>query len=189
MKFEKTYRDFYNEVITEADTNATINKQINAVTDGLTKGLEKALGKKYEETQLKELLVSYAQSFVIEHEDEWDNFIRSLYEAAAAKKQFIKDENGNNVEIEAEDGKFPKVYVSKFQFMQLFFLYYFQKVFHYKKGYWLKGIKKCLKQAAQTIDLEKEDCTSNAVSQAVKVVQRGNKNILVKVYNSLKGYY
>lgn len=186
MKFEKSYRDFFNEVITEApDTNATINKQINAVTDGLAKKFEKSLGKKYSDSQLKDLLVTYAQCFVLEYEDEWKNFMQALAHACVQKKQVFQKEKDEEKGDEDNRG----IWCTKFQFMQSFFLYYFQSVFHYKKGWYLGNIKKCLKRAAETYDLEKEEYNSNAVSQAVKVVQKGNKSILVKVFNSLKGYY
>ena len=110
MNFDKTYKDFVNDVVTEAKVGV-LKDNPNSFGNTFAKNVGTAIKgyKEEKERKLKAMstiLPLYGKAFLIVYKDEkyWQNFINSL------KKQ-------------SKDGQ-----VTKFQFISYFFKYYLAEV-------------------------------------------------------------
>lgn len=181
MKFQKTYKDFVNEIISEAgsDPDATIKKQIKGLSDAINGALEKSF-KKHSQNELRDIMRTYVNCFITLQGDKWNDFISLLVSSCAKRKQFI-------------DEKDPKkgIWCTKFQFMYGFFDYYFKKVFKFKKGYWAKGIQKCLKECEEIQEMDKDTCSLKTINEVINIYNHGQKHkkLFVSIFNSLKRGY
>ena len=168
MKFQKTYKDFVNEIISEAKVGA-LKSNPNSFGNTIAKDVVNSVKeekKKREQLRrkMRNFLKNYAKAFILEHESEWNNFINAI--------------------IKSTGGKTP-ITVTKYQFMQAFFQYYFDTVFNGK----VKGVRSCLEKASESIQLEKEEYSKSMINKVYKFVKKGQKNkkLFVEVFNSLCG--
>lgn len=168
MKFEKTFRDFVNEVINEAKTNG----------DG--RAMKKLMKKKdtsKNNSKYKETLTTYANAFLLNEDgSNWSDFINILVQSCKDNSQFID-----------KDDPTKGVYCTKYQIIKGFFDYYFNVVYNHN----VKNIQNCLKQAAETVDIEENDWSKGTIKQMFDIVKKAkdNKNIFVGIYNSIKRGY
>lgn len=159
MKLEKTYRDFVNDVITQK-----IDNKVQFTGAAHQEFMKKMQEKKDEKLDYKSLLKSYAQAFLLEYDSQWVNFIRAI--------------------ISSTGGTTPVV-ITKYQFMQAFFTYYFDNVFGKK----VKNIRACLEAASETTQFDKNDISKGTIKKVYKIIKKGEKNkkVFVSVFNSLYG--
>lgn len=177
---EKTFKDFVIEVITEAgDPDATVKKQIQGMADSIGGALEKSL-KNHSQNELRDIMKIYANCFINLRGESWPDFISALVSACAKKKQFIDEKDPNK-----------GIWCTKFQFMYGFFEFYFTQVFKFKKGYWARGIQKCVKKFEETQEMDKDTYSLKTANEVINVFKSGKKHkkLFVGVFNSLmRGY-
>lgn len=176
MNFDKTYKDFVNDIVTEAkvgvlkDNPNSFGKTFvkDAVNDGkkVVNKVAENLKKRREakEKLLQEmttLLPLYGKAFIIVYNDPkyWNDFIASL------KKQ-------------SKNGK-----ITKFQFVSYFFKYYMAKIMKNSTG----DIYKTLKQAAQSLEMTKDQYKKSKIRYVKKFVNNADKHkdVFVKIFKSL----
>ena len=156
---EKTYRDFYNEVINEA-----VNKA-EGLGSAHKKLKESLKNPKEDQINYKELLKTYAEAFIIQHEKYFEFFINAIVKSS----------------------KSTPVMITKYQFIQAFFMYYFERVF--RKNF--KLVNRCLNKASESLELDKIDYSNYIIKKIYKMIKDGQKNkkLLVSIFDSLMGGY
>ena len=167
MKFQKTYKDFVNEIITEK-----ISNRVEAGGLAFQKWMKKKQKKKASEFQSAMKII--AQAFLQQLDESiWDEFITKL--SQYYPKNVVKDASGNN-----------SLQITKFQFMVGFYKFYFKEVFKNS----ITQIRNIINQAAETIDIDKEDYSRDTIRQIKRIISNAakNKNIFVSIFDSMWGY-
>lgn len=163
MKFDKTYKDFLNDIITEAEGNSSspsLNPNVQAFLKQMSTNRKQRLVKPED---YRRILRAYAESFILDDITHWRNFIRSIRTAIRGHGPLV---------------------TTKYQFIIDFFNYYFNTVYHGNT----REIQRYLEQAAETIQMEEKYYTRSTIRTMRRLVRQGQRNrqLFVNVFDSLR---
>lgn len=153
MKLQKTYKDFVKEVITEKISNKA--EAYGTAYKNLRKKKDK------NSVDARKILKIYAEAFILNDIRYWRGYLATIRRSLRGH------------------GPVP---MTKYHFLQGFFNYYFETVYHGS----LREVREYLINASETIQIDPKFYSLICIRKIRKLVSRGERRqLLVSVFDSL----